>query len=287
MGIISAKGRSEVGLVDYENFIQTDAAINPGNSGGALVDTDGRLIGINTAIFSKSGGYQGIGFAVPINIARSVVEGVLATGGITRGWIGVSEQDLDPAIAEAFGLPDTKGALINEILTGSPAERGGLLQGDVVTAFAGQQIDDAVDLRRSIALATVGATVEVGIRRGSLTLTRTVDVETYETEFTYSTEGSGPGSPLEGIVVEELDRRSAGQLGLKAETHGVLVKNIIRRSRAAQSGLRPGDVILEINRETVDGVAKFRRLLTDLEGRSVVLLLARGGELYYLSLPQG
>jgi serine protease Do len=285
MGIISATGRSDVGLVDYENFIQTDAAINPGNSGGALVNASGELIGINTAIFSKSGGYQGIGFAVPINIARSVMDGVLATGAITRGWIGISEQDLDAAIADAFGLPDDRGALINEVLSDSPAERAGLRRGDVVVRFRGQPVADALGLRRSIALAPVGEDVEVIVNRGGLEHVYAVSVLPQEREFTYASETGLAESPLEGIVVEELDRRSAERLGLKPQTKGVVVREILARSPAVNSGLRPGDAILEINREPIDGVAKFRRLLSDFEGQAVVLLLSRRGALYYLSLP--
>jgi serine protease Do len=285
MGIVSATGRSDVGLVDYENFIQTDAAINPGNSGGALVDASGNLIGINTAIFSKSGGYQGIGFAVPINIARSVLDGVLATGAITRGWVGISEQDLDAAIVDAFGLPDNCGALINEVLSDSPAERAGLERGDVVVQIQGQPVTDALDLRRSIALAPVGVDIDIEVIRAGSEQVFAVRVEPYEREFTYAAEEGLIVSPLEGIVVEEIDRRTAGRLGLKPQTHGVVIREILARSPAVNSGLRPGDAILEINREKVDGVAKFRRLLSELEGQSVVLLLSRRGALYYLSLP--
>ncbi|HUU45510.1 MAG TPA: PDZ domain-containing protein, partial [Acidobacteriota bacterium] len=264
---------------------QTDAAINPGNSGGALVDAGGRLIGINTAIFSKSGGYQGIGFAVPINMARSIMDGILATGEITRGWMGLSFQDLDKALADAFALPETRGALVNEVLADSPAERAGISRGDVVVSFGGRPVSDAIDLRRSIALAPVGSSIEVGVQRERQRLTFDVPVEAYETEFTYTSEDAGESSALEGIAVEELDRRTAERIGLKPQTRGVIVKDIVSRSPAAQSGLRPGDAILEINRETVDGVAKFKRLLQELEGKPLVLLLSRGGALYYLSLP--
>jgi serine protease Do len=285
MGIISATGRSDVGLVDYENFIQTDAAINPGNSGGALVDATGQLIGINTAIFSKSGGYQGIGFAVPINMARSVMNGIIATGEITRGWIGLSFQDLDDALASAFGLPNQRGALINGVLADSPAERAGLRRGDVVIEFAGQPVGNAIALRRSIALATIGQTVAVSVQRGRERKTFSVQVEAYETEFTYTSEDTETASSLEGIAVEELDRHTAERAGLRPQTRGVIIREVQSRSPAERAGLRPGDAILEINREPIDGVAEFRQLLRDVEGEDVVLLLSRGGTLYYLSLP--
>ncbi|HWO58368.1 MAG TPA: DegQ family serine endoprotease [bacterium] len=285
MGIISAVGRSELGLVDYENFIQTDAAINPGNSGGALVDAQGRLIGINTAIFSRSGGYQGIGFAVPITIAQGVLRGILATGKIQRGTIGVSVQDLDAAMAEAFGLADRRGALINEVAEGSPAARAGLRHGDVIITYDGKPINDALELRRSVALTPVGNKVEIGFVRGGERHTMTVAVAEMETEFTYRPDSqSAQGSVLQGIVVEALDRRTSERLNLRAQT-GVIVKDILSGSPAERSGLRVGDVILEMNREAVGGVEDFRRLLTKYEGGSIVLLLSRGGALYYLSLP--
>jgi serine protease Do len=285
MGIISATGRSELGLVDYENFIQTDAAINPGNSGGALVDVQGRLIGINTAIFSRSGGYQGIGFAVPINIARTVMQSILEKGKITRGWIGASYQDIDAAMAEAFRLADNRGALINEVAPGGPADRAGLRRGDVVVEFAGRPVADAVDLRRSIALAPIGESVEIGCLRGGDRRTSRVQISEQETEYTYlGTGAQAQNSPIEGIVVDALDRHTAERMGLKAEAQGVIIKEVISGTPAARSGLQAGDAILEINREPVGGVEEFKTLLGKLEGKPIVLLLSRGGGLYYLSL---
>lgn len=286
MGIISATGRSEIGLVDYENFIQTDAAINPGNSGGALVDTYGRLIGINTAIFSRSGGYQGIGFAVPITIAQGVMNSILTTGKIQRGSLGMSFQDIDEALATAFGLSDNKGALVNEVNTDGPAEAAGLRHGDVVVEFDGKPINDALDLRRMIALMPVGNKVEVSFIRGGERRTVTVAIAEQETEFTFkSGNGGTDGGALEGIVVEELDRRSAERLRLRADTKGVVVKDLLPGSPAAQSGLRVSDVILEMNREPVEGVEDFKRLLQKHQDVPIVLLLSRGGALYYLSSP--
>jgi serine protease Do len=285
MGIISATGRSELGLVDYENFIQTDAAINPGNSGGALVDTRGRLIGINTAIFSRSGGYQGIGFAVPITIAQGVMKSILTTGKIQRGSIGVSFQDIDEAMAEAFGLADRKGALINEVSEDSPAEHAGLRHGDVIVGFDGTTINDALDLRRLIALTPVGADVQLTYLRSGDRRSVTVSVAEQETEFTYRPAGqSAQGSALEGIVVEDIDRRTSERLRLRAQTAGVIVKDLLAGTPAQRSGLRIGDVVLEMNREPVGGVEDFKRLLQKYEGSSIVLLLSRGGALYYLSL---
>lgn len=286
MGIVSATGRSEIGLVDYENFIQTDAAINPGNSGGALVDTYGRLIGINTAIFSRSGGYQGIGFAVPITIAQGVMNSILTTGKIQRGSLGVSFQDIDEAMAEAFGLTDRKGALVNEVSNDSPAERAGLRHGDIIVEFDGKVINDALDLRRLIALTPVGNTVELSYLRGGDRRTAAVAVAEHETEFTYQASSNDTRKPaLEGIVVEELDRRTIERLQLRSQTTGVVVKDLLPGSLAAESGLRIGDVILELNREPVGGVDDFRRLLEKHSTVPIVVLLSRGGALYYLSSP--
>ncbi|MBI3871660.1 MAG: DegQ family serine endoprotease [candidate division Zixibacteria bacterium] len=286
MGIISATGRSELGLADYENFIQTDAAINPGNSGGALVDVSGRLIGINTAIFSRSGGYQGIGFAVPINMAGSVMQSIVANGKVQRGSLGISFQDVDAAIADAFHLPEPRGALINAITPSGPADGAGLQRGDVIVEFDGQAVSDAIELRRLIALSPVGRTVDVTYQRWDKRQTVTVQVAELQTEFTYVNEGSNSGnSPIEGVVVEELDHHTAERMGLKAQTQGVIVKDILPSSPAARSGLQAGDAILEINREPIGGVEDFKRRVTRTEGKPIVLLLSRGGELYYLSLP--
>ncbi len=286
MGIISATGRSELGLVDYENFIQTDAAINPGNSGGALVDTRGRLIGINTAIFSRSGGYQGIGFAVPIDIASHVMQSILATGKIVRGWIGASFQDIDQGMTQTFGLTDQRGALINEITANGPADMAGLKRGDVIVEFEGRPINDYADLKRSIALASVGSEVTLAYLRGGQRHEAKVEVAEEETEYTYhSSNGQSQDNSLEGIVVEELDRRTVERLGLRSGSAGVIVKEILPDSPAERSGLRAGDVILEVNQEAVAGVEEFKRILAKNEGNTVVLLLSRDGALYYLSLP--
>lgn len=286
MGIVSATGRSEIGLVDYENFIQTDAAINPGNSGGALVDAYGRLIGINTAIFSRSGGYQGIGFAVPITIAQGVMNSILTTGKIQRGTLGVSFQDLDEAMAEAFGLTDRKGALVNEVTDGGTGERAGLRHGDIIVEFDGKAINDALDLRRLIALTPVGNTIELAYLRGGQRHAARVEVSEQETEFTVTSSGSETNKPpLEGIVVEELDRRTIERLRLSPQATGVIVKDLLTGSSAAASGLRVGDVILELNREPVGGMDDFRRLLQKHSDSPIVLLLSRGGALYYLSSP--
>ena len=286
MGIISATGRYDVGVVDYENFIQTDAAINPGNSGGALVDLSARVIGINTAIFSRSGGYQGIGFAVPSNMVFSVMQSILTTGTVARGWLGLSFQDVDADIVRAFGLDEAGGALVNEVSPEGPAVQAGIRRGDVLSKFEDQPIIDAVDLRRRIALSPIGSQVKITYTRGNQRQEVFLTVEQMATEYTYLSENSREWvSPIEGVVVEALDRRAAQRAGLKTGTQGVSVKDILSRSPAAFSGLRVGDIILEINRSAVSSVEDFKRLIAQVEGKTVILLVSRGGRLYYLSLP--
>lgn len=170
-GIISAKGRNNTGINNYENFLQTDAAINPGNSGGALLNLDGELVGINTAIFSRSGGYQGIGFAIPVNVARKVYDDLLRDGAVTRGWLGVSIQALDPALAQALGLDDRRGALVGGVIAGGPAEKAGLRRGDVITRIEGTTIADPGALLNHIALLKPGTWVEIGVNRAGKALT--------------------------------------------------------------------------------------------------------------------
>jgi serine protease DegQ len=169
MGIVSALGRSHLGINTFENFIQTDAAINPGNSGGALVDTEGNLLGINTAIYSQSGGSLGIGFAIPVSSARAIMEQIIQTGSVTRGWIGVEAQEITPELADAFGLPDARGALIAGVLRGSPADTAGIRPGDILLAVGGKPVDDPQAMLESIAALKPGDTVPFSIRRDNAT----------------------------------------------------------------------------------------------------------------------
>jgi serine protease Do len=165
MGIISALGRANVGISDYEDFIQTDAAINPGNSGGALIDTSGKLIGINTAIFSKSGGYMGIGFAIPSDMARSVTVSILKGGKVVRGWLGVMTQEVTPSLAKTFGLKESSGALVSEVMEKSPAEKGGVIRGDVIIQFQGKPVENPLQLRNAVLESPVGTKVRLVVFR--------------------------------------------------------------------------------------------------------------------------
>ena len=171
MGIVSAVGRGNVGIEDYEDFIQTDTAINPGNSGGALVNMKGELIGINTAIFSQSGGYMGIGFAIPSKMARLVMQSIVKTGKVNWGWLGVSVQDLTTDLAKEFGVPSVEGALVAEVLKGSPAEKAGIKKGDVIVSFNGKKVADSTDLRNFTAMSPIGTKVTLGVIRDKKQIT--------------------------------------------------------------------------------------------------------------------
>jgi len=285
MGIISAKGRANVGLVEYEDFIQTDAAINPGNSGGALVDVSGQLIGINTAIYSKSGGYQGIGFAIPSNMARTVMNSIIERGRFVRGWAGITYQDLSHDIAQAFNAEGMQGALVNNVMEGGPGETAGLQRGDIIVSFDNQLITDAARLRHLIALSPSGKDVAVEyLRRGRHYRTQLLVAEA-STEYTYlSTSSEEWISQIEGVVVENLTAQAAKRLGLRKGTKGVVVKNILTRSPAAYSGLRESDAILEIDGVAIENVEHFKSVVRKAEGKKMILLIARRGALYYLSL---
>jgi serine protease Do len=200
MGIISAVGRANVGIADYEDFIQTDAAINPGNSGGPLVNTRGELIGINTAIFSRSGGYQGIGFAVPSNMARLVMDQLIQKGKVTRGWLGVTIQEITPELSHKFGLKSAKGALVGDVAKGSPAEKGGLKRGDVILEFNGRKVGDVGNLRNMVAQSKVGAQIPMTILRSGKEYALNVTT----TEFPKDASDTVPGSTSEDTAFEGL-----------------------------------------------------------------------------------
>jgi serine protease Do len=285
MGIVSAKGRSDLGIEDYEDFIQTDAAINPGNSGGALVDMDGKLVGINTAILSRSGGYQGIGFAIPTNMAIPIMDSLRKYGKVSRGWLGVSIQDVDSEIREAMKLPSARGVLIADVQAGSPAAKAGILRGDVIEKVQGREVSTTGEFRNAIAAAGAGHSVDLELYRdGKL---RTVPAALGEA----TSDGSGTPSPttspaaahgLDGLTLSELTpeaRRafSVNDAGIK----GVIVTDLAPNSSAARAGLRPGDVLMEVNRKPVTSVREFADAYGKAHG-SVLLLLHRHGTTAYV-----
>lgn len=288
MGIISAIGRVSVGIADYEDFIQTDAAINPGNSGGPLVNIRGEVIGINTAIFSKTGGYQGIGFAVPSNLVRSVMEQLIKQGKVSRGWLGVSIQRLTPELAQKFGLPDANGALIGDVLKGGPAENAGIKKGDVIVEFNGKKIADADTLKNAVAQSKAGTSVKIKIIRGGKErfLNATVAEYPKETNEPYRRPSSAKEElqreAFAGMQVVEVTKNIAQQLGLDREVKGVVIVRVEAGSPADEARLKKGDVIEEIDNTKIGSMADFNKLASKIKtGDTVLLYINRGGQRFY------
>ncbi|MEE9575113.1 MAG: DegQ family serine endoprotease, partial [Gammaproteobacteria bacterium] len=253
-GIIGGLNRSGLGIEEYENFIQTDAAINPGNSGGALVDLRGELVGINTAIFSQGGGNIGIGFAIPINLAMQIMEQLVESGQVQRGFLGISTQDLTPALVEAFGLKHKKGAVITSVDEDSPAGKAGLQPGDILLKINGRDVKNAGDVRNRFGLLTIGEQVAFDILRAGENKKITTIVTAAKEEI------SSPvaiNKRLEGVTINEVgeDHRYYGKV------KGVYVIDVLRGSPAWRSGLRKGDVITSVNRQTVKDVAIFLKFV--------------------------
>ena len=284
MGIVSAKGRTNLGIEDYEDFIQTDAPINPGNSGGALVNDRGELIGINTAILSHgSGGNEGIGFAVPVNLARQVMYQILKDGKVTRAYLGIIPQDVTPAIAKAMGQSEPRGVLVGDVSSNSPAQESGLERGDIILELNGKPVADANELRMSISMMQPQATVKLNVVRNGDRREVSVKLGELPTPQQHAQmEKNGSNSALEGVEVENLDAQSAQELGLPPNTAGVVVTGVSPSSPYADSGLRRGDVIQEVNREPVKNVADFEKAMRK-GGKEPLLLVNRHGSTMYLA----
>ena len=296
MGIVSAVGRANVGIADYEDFIQTDAAINPGNSGGALVNTRGELVGMNTAIFARSGGYMGIGFAVPANMAHQVMDSLIKNGKVTRGWLGVSIQEVNQDLAKQFGLNETKGALVSEVIADSPAAAAGIKSGDVIVSYDGKSVDSPAILRNMVAQTPVGKTAKVEVLRENKRQSFNIKIAEQPKEIAQAgvegetqgeSEHAGDKSALTGVEVRNLTPDIARQLGLPAATKGVVVTGVSPDSSAASAGVEPGDVILEVNRQPVRSVADLKRITGKLKKTDGALLLInrRGGKLFLAVKP--
>jgi serine protease Do len=289
MGIISAVGRADVGIADYEDFIQTDAAINPGNSGGPLVDTEGRLIGINTAIFSKSGGYQGIGFAVPSNMAKLIMEQLIREGKVIRGWLGVTIQELTPDLARKFGRRSTKGTLVSEVINGSPADSAGIRRGDIILEYGGKDVEGPSELRNMVAQSLPGTKVPVKVvRRNKIfRIIVTVGESPVEAERRAAEPPSEPRQEsFSGVGVMTLTEEIARQLGLGSGERGVVVVSVKEGSSADESGITRGDVIQEVDRKRVRDLEDFERIVSGRNpNESALVYINRGGRNFYLLLP--
>lgn len=275
MGIISAVGRANVGIVDYENFIQTDAAINPGNSGGALVNLQGQLIGINTAIFSRTGGYMGIGFAIPSQMVKNVMKSLIGHGKVIRGWLGVSIQELTQDLATQFEAPDTQGALVGDVFGDSPAGKAGLKRGDIIRSYNGTSVKDPTHLRTLVADTPPSSSVPVEVWRNGKKTTLSVSIAEMPKDVTALAK-EAPGSitgnhALSGLSVEPV------KPGQTPDGQGVVVTQVESNSPADQAGLRPGDIILEINRSNIHSMQDFEQSVSKLKSDSPVLVLLHRG----------
>ncbi len=285
MGIISAKGRGNVGIVDYEDFIQTDAAINPGNSGGALVNVEGQVIGINTAIATSGGarGNQGIGFSVPSNLAREVMTQIEQHGRVIRGWLGVAVQDVTPTMAAALGLPTQGGALLGDVTEGSPAAKAGLARGDVVVEIDGRPTTDSRGLRMQVGEASPGAKVRLRVVRDGAR--RDVTATLGEMPADERKPGAAPPSATGamGMAIAPLTPDLARRLDVPVGSTGVVVSGVQPGSRAAEAGLRPGDVIQEIDKAPVRSPDDVKKAL-DAKGTHL-LLVYREGSTHFVAVP--
>ncbi|MDB5104134.1 MAG: degP 2, partial [Fibrobacteres bacterium] len=297
-GIISAKGRKNTGINSYENFIQTDAAINPGNSGGALMNLSGELIGINTAIFSRSGGYQGIGFAIPIDMAKKITQDLIRDGEVTRGWLGVSIQPIDPDQVAKLKPRDQadgktlKGAMVGGVVPGSPADKAGIKRGDVITKVGDLEIKDANDLLNRIALLVPKQWVEIWVLREGITLNFKTRIARRDEKRLATASGGGDeeseaaSTAAVGLTVAALDKEARSKFALdKALDHGVVVTRVEPDGRAAGAQVREGDVILEINRIAIRNVESFRAALGQAsKGNKILVLVNRNGAAFFLTL---
>jgi serine protease Do len=278
-GVVSAKGRAHVVDIQYQDFIQTDAAINPGNSGGPMVDLDGRVVGINTAIFSKSGGYMGIGFAIPISMARKIMTSFIKHGRVIRGWLGVRVQVVDDDMAKVLGLPEASGAMVIEVVENGPAAAAGIRERDVITRIGAKKISGPNDVMNAVGFTEVGRKVEVELYRGGKKKVLEVKIAERTAEAEASEAG---GERLEklGITIEDLTAATREKLGLKAGQGGVVVTEVKPGSFAAQKGFRPGMLIVQVGDSRVESVADFKKALGADVQRLLIKILFQGKQYY-------
>ncbi len=282
MGIVSATGRANVGIADYEDFIQTDAAINPGNSGGALVNVRGELIGINTAIFSTSGGYQGIGFAIPSNMAKTVMEQLIKHKKVIRGWLGVSIQGLTPEMRKRFGLQQENGVLVTMIYENSPAERAGLMVDDIIIEYNGREVTDPTQLRNMVANTKPGMSVELKVIREGKVKSLNVVIEELPQEMA-AIRGEYENA-LKGVMVQDITPEIRKKMDIPPKVKGVIVASISEDS-PAQMSLRNGDVIMSINRIKINNVKDYQKVVSNLkEDEEVLLFIYRDGSAFYIQI---
>ena len=285
-GIVSATGRTNVGIIDYEDFIQTDAAINPGNSGGPLVNIDGEVIGINTAIASRSGGYQGIGFAIPSSSAKLIMDDLVKEGKVKRGLLGVNIQDMNEALSKSFGRKDSEGALVSQVVEGSPAEKAGVKAGDIILKFNDNVVKGAAHLKNLVGKEKPGASANMSVYRDNKTLEIPVKIaERTQKALASSGATDSPGETSNdlGIQIEKVPASVSSKMGLK-DGEGLLVKDIASDGAGAKIGLRAGDVILEIDGTAVSGMDEFKMAVSTAKKNKVIrLMIQRGSAKIFLA----
>ncbi|WP_051309176.1 DegQ family serine endoprotease [Desulfogranum japonicum] len=279
VGVVSAKGRNRVGIADYENFIQTDAAINPGNSGGPLLNIRGEVVGINTAIFSRSGGYMGIGFAIPINMAKSIKEQLISSGKVVRGWLGVMIQDMNEDLAKSFDLDNTKGVLVSEVTDGSPAQKAGLKQGDVIVSLNGAPLHNVADLRNKVAMTAPETDVTFGLIRDGKNkdITVTIGEQPSDMAKISSSPAKEDAYKTFGLSLQDLTPEVAKEFGYE-EGQGVLIADVDPDSAAARVGLQSGQLIEEVNKKRVHSMDELKAALDASRNKNQVLFRVRAGE---------
>ncbi|MBF0539305.1 MAG: DegQ family serine endoprotease [Nitrospirae bacterium] len=286
MGIVSAVGRSDVGIADYEDFIQIDAAINPGNSGGALVSINGELVGINTAIFSTSGGYQGIGFAIPSNMAKSVMDSLMKKGKVVRGWLGVNIQPMTPELSKSFGITTKDGVLIADVVEAGPADKAGIKRGDVIVMFNGNESTSTRQLRNMVSAIDPGTTVDVKVIRDAKELVLSVKVGELPDDKTAAMLPSAQEgeTKMRGISVQNLTPSMRERFNIPAKVSGVIITGVDEEGPAA-SVLRTGDIIAEVNRKRVSSASDYETAISSIKKDDDVLLLVyRSGSFIYVTL---
>jgi serine protease Do len=277
-GIVSAKGRANVRIADYEDFIQTDAAINPGNSGGPLINTRGEVVGINTAIFSTTGGYQGIGFSIPSNMARAVMESLIKEGKVTRGWLGVTIQPITKELADQFGLDNDEGSLVSDVVQGSPAEQAGLKRGDIIMEYRGKKMGNPTELRNAVASTPPGTEAKLGVVREGKKKTLIVSIGELPEDISAFLRGAD--NALVEVQVQDITPEIRRSLGISEKVEGVVVT-----FAGEDTGLRRGDVVLEINRTPVTGVEEYGEIVSQIGAESDILLLVyREGGVFYMTI---
>jgi len=284
MGIVSATGRGGLGIENYEDFIQTDASINPGNSGGAMIDLHGNLVGINTAILTGGGGgNQGVGFAIPISLAKNVMDQIMTHGKVVRGYLGVYIQDVGPDVAKAFGLEQAGGALIGDVSPNTPASRAGLKKGDIILKLNGEPVDSRNQLTLRVSQTPPGTPVDLSIWRDGkaqdVKITLGELPEKSAKEEGEETKGNGA---LEGVNVENVTADIAQQLNLPTGTQGVVVTDVDPSSPAATTGLSRGDVIQEVNHKPVHNVEEYNQAISNSGKKPVLLLINHGGRTNFI-----